>query len=84
MWPAAANRTGCAGLVGGSSWPIREATRWNDAEKSVARALLKERVSLRGIARVLKVSPSQVLRFFEAEAEDLPDDLNFDPTRAET
>ena len=54
----------------------------NDAEKSVARALLKERVSLRGIARVLKVSPGQVLSFFEAEAKDLPDDLNFDPTRA--
>ena len=54
----------------------------NEAEKGVARALLKERVSLRGIARVLKVSPSQVLRFFEAEAEDLPDDLNFESTRA--
>ena len=54
----------------------------NDAEKNVARALLKERVSLRGIARVLKVSPGQVLSFFEAEAEDLPEDLNFDPTRA--
>ena len=54
----------------------------NDAGKGVARALLKERVSLRGIARVLQVSPGQVLRFFEAEAEELPDDLNFDPTRA--
>ena len=54
----------------------------NDAGKGVARALLKERVSLRGIARVLQVSPGQVLRFFEAEAEELPDDLNFDPARA--
>ena len=39
----------------------------NDAEKNVARALRKERVSLRGIARVLAISPSQVWRFFEAE-----------------
>ena len=36
----------------------------NDAEKNVARALLKERVDLRGIARVFKVSLSQVLSFF--------------------
>ena len=53
-----------------------------EAEKGVARALLKERVSLRGIARVLKVSPGQVLSFFEAEAEELPEDLNFESTRA--
>ena len=39
-------------------------------------------MSLRGIARVLKVSPGQVLSFFEAEAEELPEDLNFESTRA--
>ena len=54
----------------------------NPAEKEIARALLKERVSLRGIARVLKVSPSQVLSFFEAEAEDLPEDLDCEHPRA--
>ena len=54
----------------------------NEAEKSIARALLKERVSLRGIARALKVSPGQVLSFFEAEAEELPEDLGFESTRA--
>ena len=54
----------------------------NPAEKEIARALLKERVSLRGIARVLKVSPSQVQSFFEAEAEELPEHLNCEHARA--
>lgn len=54
----------------------------NEAERGIARGLLKGRVSLRGIARVLKVSPGQVLSFFEAKAGGRPDHLNLDPTRA--
>lgn len=83
MWLAAASRTGCAGrrraAVRG-----RPGSRHakNEADKRLARALLKERVSLRGIARALKVSPGEVLSFFEAEAGELPEDLSFEPTRA--
>jgi len=50
--------------------------RISEEERETIRGLLKERISLRGICRVMKVSMDWLLAFLEKEYEDAPDDLH--------
>jgi insertion element IS1 protein InsB len=50
-------------------------------KKEQVRRMLRERISLRGIARVLEISPGTVLNILAEVGEELPDDLNFEPLR---
>jgi IS1 family transposase/transposase-like protein len=47
-------------------------------KREQAKLLLLERISIRGIARVLKISPASVLNILAEEGAELPDDLNFE------
>ena len=50
--------------------------RISEAERETIRGLFNERISLRGICRVMKVSMDWLLEFYQKEYEQAPDDLN--------
>ena len=50
-------------------------------KKEQVKRMLKERISIRGIARVMEISPASVLKILVEEGEELPDDLNFEPLK---
>ena len=53
--------------------------RISDREKELIRRLMLERISLRGICRVMGVSLQWLLEFIVSVYAELPDDLNFRP-----
>lgn len=63
-------RCGRQFVAGGSDWYVSE------SDKELIDRLLLERISLNGICRSVKVSPSWLLSYIKELYGNLPDDLN--------
>jgi len=59
-------------VMNGKSWFV------SDVQKELIDALLLERISLRGICRVVKISLSWLLCYIKKLYSEQPDDLNYD------
>jgi len=59
-------------VMNGKSWFV------SDVQEELIDALLLERISLRGICRVVKISLSWLLCYIKKLYSEQPDDLNYD------